>query len=43
MINNEERIKKLKDEEYQEVFGIKKDTFYKMLEIEVEPPLNYQY
>ena len=33
MINNEERIKKLKDEEYQEVFGVKKDTFYKMLEI----------
>lgn len=33
VINNEERIKKLKDEEYQEVFGVKKDTFYKMLEI----------
>ena len=33
MINNEERIKKLKDEDYQKLFGVKKDTFYKMLEI----------
>lgn len=33
MINNEERIKKLKDNEYQELFGVKKDTFIKMLEI----------
>ena len=33
MINNEERIKKLKEEDYQKLFGIKKDTFYKMLEI----------
>ena len=33
MINNEERIKKLKNEEYQELFGVKKDTFYKMLDI----------
>ncbi len=33
MINNEERIKELKDEEYQELFGVKKDTFYKMLDI----------
>lgn len=33
MIKNEERIKKLKDEEYQELFGVKKETFYKMLDI----------
>lgn len=33
MINNEERIKKLKKEEYQELFGVKRDTFYKMLDI----------
>ncbi len=33
MMNNKERIKKLKSEEYQELFGIKKDTFYKMLDI----------
>lgn len=33
MINNEERIKKLKNEEYKELFGVKKDTFYKMLDI----------
>lgn len=32
-MNNEERIKKLKDEEYQELFGVKKETFYKMLNI----------
>ena len=32
-MNNEERIKKLKDDEYQELFGIKKPTFDKMLEI----------
>jgi len=32
-MNNEKRIKKLKDEEYQELFGIKKETFTKMLEI----------
>ena len=33
MISNEKRIKQLKDGEYQELFGVKKDTFYKMLEI----------
>lgn len=32
-MNNEKRIKNLKDEEYQELFGVKKDTFTKMLEI----------
>lgn len=32
-MNNEKRIKKLKDKEYQELFGVKKDTFTKMLEI----------
>jgi len=32
-MNNEKRIKKLKDEEYQELFGVKKETFTKMLEI----------
>ena len=32
-MNNEERIKKLKEDEYQELFGIKKPTFDKMLEI----------
>ena len=32
-MNNEERIKNLKDDEYQELFGIKKPTFDKMLEI----------
>jgi len=33
VMNNEERIKKLKEDEYQELFGIKKPTFDKMLEI----------
>lgn len=33
MINNEERIKKLKDEDYQKLFGVRKGTFNKMLEI----------
>ena len=33
MINNKERLKKLKDNEYQEIFGIKKITFENMLEI----------
>lgn len=32
-MNNEERIKNLKEDEYQELFGIKKPTFDKMLEI----------
>ena len=32
-MNNEERIKKLKEDEYQELFEIKKPTFDKMLEI----------
>ena len=32
-MNNEERIKNLKEEQYQKIFGIKKKTFNKMLEI----------
>lgn len=32
-MNNEDRIKKLKEEDYQKIFGVKKPTFYKMLEI----------
>ena len=32
-MNNEERIQNLKENEYQELFGIKKPTFDKMLEI----------
>ena len=30
---NEERIEKLKEDKYQEIFGVKKPTFDKMLEI----------
>ena len=30
---NEERIEKLKEDKYQEIFGVKKFTFDKMLEI----------
>ena len=30
MINNEERISKLKETEYQQIFGVKKPTFEKM-------------
>ena len=33
MMNNEDRIKKLKEEDYQKIFRVKKTTFYKMLEI----------
>ena len=33
MIDNIERIKKLKKENYQKIFGIKKDTFDKMLKL----------
>jgi len=33
MINNRERIKALKENKYQGVFGVKKQTFDKMLEI----------
>ena len=33
MINNVERIKKLKDKNYQKIFGIKKNTFDKMLKL----------
>jgi predicted DNA-binding protein YlxM (UPF0122 family) len=32
-MDNETRIKKLKENEYQEIFGIRKSTFEKMLEI----------
>ena len=32
-MNNEERIKNLKEEQYQKIFGAKKKTFDKMLEI----------
>ena len=37
-MNNTARIKQLKEKEYQELFGVKKATFEKMLEI-----LNEQY
>ena len=33
MINIVERIKKLKEENYQKIFGIKKNTFDKMLKL----------
>lgn len=33
VMNNEERINNLKEEQYQKIFGIKKNTFDKMLEI----------
>ena len=33
MINKDDRIKKLKDEDYQKLFRAKKDIFYKILEI----------
>ena len=33
MINNVEKIKKLKEENYQKIFGIKKNTFDKMLKL----------
>lgn len=33
MMNNEDRIKKLKEEDYQKIFRVKKTTFYTMLEI----------
>ena len=33
MINNAEKIKKLKEENYQKIFGIKKNTFDKMLKL----------
>ncbi|WP_369713103.1 hypothetical protein AB8B23_01405 [Leptotrichia sp. HSP-342] len=33
MINDVERIKKLKEENYQEIFGIKKNTFDKILKL----------
>ena len=33
MINNAERIKKLKEENYQKIFGIKKNTFDKILKL----------
>lgn len=32
-MNNKERIKNLKEEQYQKIFGVKKKTFDKMLEI----------
>ena len=32
-MKNEKRIKKLKENKYQELFGVKKETFDKMLEI----------
>ena len=38
MIDNKERIEQLKEKEYQELFGVKKATFEKMLEV-----LNKQY
>ena len=40
-MNNEERIQNLKENEYQELFGIKKATFDKMLEIYKQNMLNY--
>lgn len=30
-MNNEKRIKKLKENKYQELFGVKKETFDEML------------
>ena len=33
MINNEKRIAKLKSEQYQQIFGVRKATFDRMLEI----------
>ena len=33
MLDNKERIENLKDSEYQELFGVKKRTFIKLLEI----------
>ena len=35
-MNNQEKIKGLKEEEYQKLFGVKKRTFDKMLEILTE-------
>lgn len=32
-MNNEDRIKRLKEKDYQELFGIRKNTFEKMLKI----------
>ena len=32
-MNNKERISKLKEKDYQKLFGVKKNTFEKMLEI----------
>ena len=32
-MNNYERLSKLRDEDYQELFGVKKSTFDKMLEV----------
>lgn len=32
-MKNEKRIKKLKENKYQELFGVKKETFDEMLEI----------
>ena len=34
-MSNEERIEKLAEEKYQEVFGVKKETFERMWEISV--------
>ena len=33
MLDNKQRIENLKDGEYQELFGVKKPTFFKLLEI----------
>ena len=33
VINNKERIEKLKEDKYQRVFGVKKPTFDKILDI----------
>lgn len=38
MVDNKERIEELKEKEYQELFGVKKATFEKMIEV-----LNEQY